>query len=95
MITTDGFKFYAATIRQVFGHGCMHTPAMKKIERNRAVHSNRRAFAPGARTCPAGVDRDRNLTSTGMGDSNAIVGACTNAAGMPSDEHGRRGDLCG
>ena len=37
MITTDGFKFYAPTIRHVFGVGCVLAQVIKKIKRNRVV----------------------------------------------------------
>ena len=37
MITTDGFKFYAPTIRRVFGLGCVLAQVIKKIRRNRVV----------------------------------------------------------
>lgn len=37
LITTDGFKFYAPTIRHVFGLGCVLAQVIKKIKRNRVV----------------------------------------------------------
>ena len=37
LITTDGFKFYAPTIRHVFGIGCALARVIKKIKRNRVV----------------------------------------------------------
>jgi len=37
LITTDGFKFYAPTIRRVFGVGCVLAQVIKKIKRNRVV----------------------------------------------------------
>ncbi|MFT5734126.1 MAG: transposase-like protein [Planctomycetota bacterium] len=37
LITTDGFKFYAPTIRHVFGVGCVLAQVIKKIRRNRVV----------------------------------------------------------
>ena len=37
MITTDGFKFYAPTIRRVFGPGCVLAQVIKKIRRNRVL----------------------------------------------------------
>ncbi len=35
LITTDGFKFYAPSIRIVFGPGCVLAQVIKKIKRNR------------------------------------------------------------
>jgi IS1 family transposase len=37
LITTDGFKFYAPTIRHVLGVGCVLAQVIKKIKRNRVV----------------------------------------------------------
>ena len=37
LIATDGFKFYAPTIRLVFGPGCVFAQVIKKIKRNRVV----------------------------------------------------------
>jgi IS1 family transposase len=37
LITTDGFKFYAPTIRHVFGIGCVLAQVIKKIKCNRVV----------------------------------------------------------
>ena len=37
LITTDGFKFYAPTIRHVLGLGCVLAQVIKKIKRNRVV----------------------------------------------------------
>ena len=37
MITTDGFKFYAPSIRRVFGLGCVLAQVIKKIRCNRVV----------------------------------------------------------
>ncbi|MCP4005016.1 MAG: transposase [bacterium] len=37
LITTDGFRFYAPTIRHVFGLGCVLAQVIKKIKRNRVV----------------------------------------------------------
>ena len=37
LITTDGFKFYASSIRRVFGLTCVLAQVIKKICRNRVV----------------------------------------------------------
>ncbi len=37
LITTDGFKFYAPSIRRVFGVSCVLAQVIKKITRNRVV----------------------------------------------------------
>jgi hypothetical protein len=37
LITADGFKSYAPTIRRVFGPGCVLAQVIKKIKRNRVV----------------------------------------------------------
>ena len=37
LITTDGFKSYAPTIRHVFGLGCVLAQVIKKIKRDRVV----------------------------------------------------------
>ncbi|MFT5734480.1 MAG: hypothetical protein ACI8WY_003162, partial [Planctomycetota bacterium] len=37
LITTDGFKFYAPTIRHVFGVGCVLAQVIRKIRRSRVV----------------------------------------------------------
>ncbi len=42
LITTDGFKFYAPTIRLVFGPGCILAQVVKMIKRNRVERLRRR-----------------------------------------------------
>ncbi len=41
LITTDGFKYYARVIRQVFGHGCVYGVVMKTRRKDRVVKVDR------------------------------------------------------
>ncbi len=41
LITTDGFKYYAREIRQIFGYGCVYGVVMKTRRKNRVVKVDR------------------------------------------------------